>query len=255
MTTPIEFIDQTGMRALILERLEHPEVYADKPLFIWQASFGDGIQQELFIKTCIELNRCKASDERKYFRLITLREESIGSDSQSKLNEGNPAGYVITTCTLCQDQYLREFEKLIKENNNVLPIIVYLPYRYKPITVDKTCFAAEQRIFTPDFEQWAPTWQDTTIPDFIRGDGDKNGIAYRWYNYYNNADITARKGCDTPGCWLAALSRLHFILRSERLDKLCDIDEGNWNRSFEGISQDLVDEFRKFVKVRQILKI
>ena len=134
--TEMKHVDQTGMRALIWERLEHPDLYADKPLFIRQASWGDGIQQELFIKTCIEFNRGNAQDEQKYFRLITLRGESDDSNSQSKLNEGHPAGYVITTRTLNHNQYLREVSRLIEEKNKALPTIVYLPYRYEPITAE-----------------------------------------------------------------------------------------------------------------------
>lgn len=260
MAETVEAVDQTGMRALIRERLEHPELYADKPLFIWQASFGDGIQQELFIRSCIEFNRCKAPDERKYFRLITLRDESIGSDSQSKLNEGNPAGYVITTRTLCQDQYLHEVEKLIKENNNALPIIVCLPYRYKPITVDKRCFAAEQRIFTPDFEQWASAWEDTTIPDFIRGDGDEAGITYRWYNRYNDPD----KGCSYPTVWLAVNSALSCAVKLTNDFKgesynIFSLNEIVIRDSFQlavrrchgKVSDDIVEEFVRYIQGRE----
>lgn len=260
MIQNLKSIDQTGMRDLIRERLEHPELYADKPMFIWQASFGDGIQQELFIKTCIKFNRGKAKDERKYFRLITLRDESNDSDSQSKVNDGHLTGYVITTRTLSQDQYLREVEKLIKENNNALPIIVYLHYRYKPITVDKTCFAAEQRIFAPDFELWAATWQDTTIPDFIRGDGDEAGITYRWYNRYNDPG----KGCSYPAVWLAVNSALSCAVKltkgfNDDSYNICSLNESAIRDSFQlavrrchgKVSDDIVKEFVKYIQGRE----
>lgn len=246
-----------GMRALIWDRLEHPDLYADKPLFIWQASFGDGIQQELFIKTCIEFNRGKLQDERKYFRLITLRGKSDDYDSQSKLNEGNPAGYVITTRTLSLDQYLREVSRLIEENNKALPIIVYLPYRYEPGKVDKPCFAAEQRIFAPDFEQWAAAWEDTTIPDFIRGDGDEAGITYRWYNRYNDPD----RGCSTPAVWLTVNSALCCAVKLTKGFKDESYGIGNLNDSVirdsfklavsrcgGTVSDDIVEEFVRYIK-------
>lgn len=253
----IKSIDQTGLRALIRERLEHPELYADKPLFIWQASWGDGIQQELFIKTCVEFNSGKAQDERKYFRLLTLRGESDDYDSQSKLNDGHPAGYVITTSTLSQDQYLREVSRLIKENNHALPIIVYLPYRHEPGKVDKPCCAAEERIFAPDFEQWAATWHDTTIPDFIRGDGDEAGITYRWYNRYNDPD----RGCTSPAVWIAVSSALSCAVKLTKGFKDEPYGIGSLNESIirdsfklatnrcsATVSDDIVEEFVRYIK-------
>lgn len=255
--TEMKPVDQTGLRALIWKRLEHPELYADKPLFIWQASFGDGIQQELFIKTCIEFNRGNAQDERKYFRLITLRGESDDYDSQSKLNEGHPAGYVITTRTLSQDQYLREVSRLIEENNKALPTIVYPPYRYEPGMVDKPCFAAEQRIFAPDFELWAAAWEDTTIPDFIRGDGDEAGITYRWYNCYNDPD----RGCSTPAVWIAVSSALSCAVKLTKGFKdeaygIGCLSESVIRDSFKlavslcvgTVSDDIVEEFVRYIK-------
>lgn len=255
--TEMKHVDQTGMRALIWERLEHPDLYADKPLFIRQASWGDGIQQELFIKTCIEFNRGNAQDEQKYFRLITLRGESDDYDSQSELNEGHPAGYVITTRTLSQDQYLSEVSRLIKENNKALLTIVYLPYRYEPITAYETCLATEQCIFAPDFEQWAVTWHDTTIPDFIRGDGDEAGITYRWYNRYNDPD----RGCTSPDVWIAVSSALSCSVKLTKGLKdesygIGSLNESVIRDSFKlavsrcsgTVSDDIVKEFVKYIK-------
>ena len=255
--TEMKHVDQTGMRALIWERLEHPDLYADKPLFIRQASWGDGIQQELFIKTCIEFNRGNAQDEQKYFRLITLRGESDDSNSQSKLNEGHPAGYVITTRTLNHNQYLREVSRLIEEKNKALPTIVYLPYRYEPITADETCLATEQRIFAPDFEQWAATWQDPLIPDFIRGDGDEAGITYRWYNRYNDPD----RGCTSPAVWIAVSSALSCAVKLTNGFKDEPYGIGSLNESIirdsfklatnrcsATVSDDIVEEFVRYIK-------
>lgn len=255
--TEMKPVDQTGLRALIWERLEHPELYADKPLLIWQASWDDGIQQELFIKTCIEFNRGNAQDERKYFRLITLRGESDDYDSQSKLNAGHPAGYVITTRTLSQDQDLRDVSRLMEENKNTLPIIVYLPYRYEPGKVDKPCFTAEQRIFAPDFEQWAAAWEDTTIPNFIRGDGDEAGITYRWYNRYNDPD----RGCTSPAVWIVVSSALSCAVKLTKGFKDESFGIGSLNESVirdsfklavsrcsGTASDDIVEEFVRYIK-------
>lgn len=252
MANAVETVDQTGMRALIMERLERPELYTDKPLFVWQGVWSDGIQQEILLHACRDFNRGKTQEDWSVFRVTTV------SDGDSHLNkpdskfEGRVAGYLITTRTLSLENYLREVGKLIEENNSALPLIVYLPYRYEQRVVDETCFMAEHRIFTPDFETWAKLWQDSTIPDFIRGDGDKAGITYRWYNLFNDPD----KGCSTPRAWYEASSFLNTAVRLTKGFKGDSYGIGNLNediirsafKSAGGISPDVVDEFMKHVK-------
>ena len=76
MTASLKTIDQTGVQALIRERLEHPELYADKPLFIWQAEWYDGIQQKLIVDASLDFNRGKAREQWSYFHLTSVVDEN-----------------------------------------------------------------------------------------------------------------------------------------------------------------------------------
>ena len=164
---------------------------------------------------------------------------------------------MITTRTLNHNQYLREVSRLIEEKNKALPTIVYLPYRYEPITADETCLATEQRIFAPDFEQWAATWQDPLIPDFIRGDGDEAGITYRWYNRYNDTD----RGCTSPAVLIAVSSALSCAVKLTKGFKDEPYGIGSLNESIirdsfklatnrcsATVSDDIVEEFVRYIK-------
>lgn len=255
MTEPTT-IDQSGVLALIEESLMYPELYADKPLFIWQADYNDGIQQELVMKPCLDFDKGKAKEERSYFRLTTVRENENHLKTPDKNSKGHLAGYVITTRTLSLQHYLSEVGKLIEENNKAFPLIVYLPYRYEWSIGNETCFNADQFIFSPDFEEWAETWSDSTIPDFIRGNGDSAGITYRWYNLFNDPN----KGCTTPNVWLAVSSFLNGCTKLKRNNRtgcgLNDLDDDLILSAFQAgmkaskghISNDIIDSFVKYLK-------
>ncbi len=256
MAAELNAVDQRGMQALIMERLVHPELYADKPLFIWQADFDDGIQQELVIKTCLDFNKGKAQEEWSYFRLITVREGENHLSDPDRNSKGHLAGYVITTRTLSLQHYLREVGKLMVENKETLPLIIYLPSRYEQGIGVETCFNAEQLIFSPDFEQWAETWSDNTISDFIRGNGDKACLTYRWYNRFNDPDM----GCSTPKVWLAANSFLNGFIKLTKNyrrnygigylgeDLMHSAFKAGMNASGGHISDDVITDFLKHVK-------
>lgn len=251
----IRGIDQTGMRALILERLAHPELYADKPLFIWQGVWSDGIQSVVLLHACRDFNKDKNREDWSVFRLTTVSDDDSYLNTPGSKFGCRVAGYLISTCTLSLENYLREVNKLIEENNSALPLIVYLPYRYEQRIVDESCFKAEHRIFAPDFETWTKTWKDTTIPDFIRGDGDVAGITYRWYNLFNDPD----KGCSTPRAWLGVGSFLNIAVRLTKGYKGDSYGIGNLNedtirsafKRIGGISSDVIDEFVKHLKSPQ----
>ena len=113
MKTEINTVDQTRMRALIMERLERPELYADKPLFVWQGVWSDGIQQEVLLHACRDFNRGKDREDWSVFRMTTV------SDNDSHLNKpdskfkGRVAGYLIHTCALSLEHYIHEVDRLI----------------------------------------------------------------------------------------------------------------------------------------------
>lgn len=131
MPDAIETIDRAGVQALVRERFEHPEQYAGKPLFIWQAAWHDGIQQKLIVDTSLDFNKGSAREDWSFFRLITVRDESASLKGTAGI--GQLAGYVVTTRTLPLDEYLAVVGQLIDDNSTSFPMIVYLPYRYQPM--------------------------------------------------------------------------------------------------------------------------
>ena len=252
MTASLKTIDQTGVQALIRERLEHPERYADTPLFIWQAEWHDGIQQKLIVDASLDFNRGKAREQWSYFHLTSVVYDNACLGTPH--DKGHLVGNIINPRNLSLDEYLRIVSKLIDDNNSSLPMIVYLPYGYQSIDLP-----GEQYISNPDFEHWAKDWADSIIPDFIRGDGDKAAIIYRWYNRYNDCD----KGCSIPLIWFAVGSFLNgFVKLTKNFRRNYDIvnlDEDLIRAAFhagvkasEGyISNDVITEFLKHLKSPQ----
>lgn len=250
MTAQMKSIDQTGVLALLKARAEYPGQYADKPLFIWQAEVLDGIQLSLVMETCRDFNIGKSDDEKKHFRNITVRDEN--AKLKQPHAQGQQVGYVITTRTLPLEEYLCIVRQLLEDNQSRFPMIVYLPFRYQPVDLP-----GEQYICSPDFELWAKDWADSTIPDFIRGDGDQSGITYRWYNHYNDPD---RGGCDIPAVWLAVGSFLNGNVKLTRNYRrnygIRDLGENLIRSDFQAaisaskscISNDVIDGFVKYLK-------
>ncbi|MBD5133980.1 MAG: hypothetical protein HDT38_05870 [Clostridiales bacterium] len=128
MASTVETVDQTGMRALIWERLERPGLYADKPLFVWQGVWSDGIQQEVLLHACRDFNRGKDREDWSVFRMTTVCDgDSHLNKPGSKFKE-RVAGYLIHTRALSLEHYLREVGKLIEENNSFSMPETFLKY-------------------------------------------------------------------------------------------------------------------------------
>ena len=222
----------------------------DKPLFIWQSEVLDGIQLGLVMEACRDLNRGKSDNEKKHFRGITVRDENTKLKHPHAQDE--QVGYVVTTRTLPLEEYLRIVRRLLEDNQSHVPMIVYLPFRYQPVDLP-----GEQYVCNPDFELWAKDWVDSTIPDFIRGDGEQSGITYRWYNRYNDPD---QGWCDTPAAWLAVGSFLNGSVKLTRNYRknygIRDLGENIIHSDFQAaisasescISNDVIDDFIKYLK-------
>ena len=252
MSTPLKTIDQTGIRALLKARLEKPELYADKPLFIWQAEWHDGIQQGLGIDVMRQINKGKSKEEWRCFKIRTLGNFENHIPTSNIKSKGITVGYIVfPNKPLSLGDSLNEVEQFMISREYAVPLIVYLTYRYHPVRIE-----AEHYIFEPDFEAWAKTWQDSTIPDFIRGDGDKAGITYRWYNCFNDAD----NGCSTPRVWLAVSFNLNGLISSNRKfrtnQNIGDLDEDLIRSAIQfgvtaskgHLSDDVIDDFVKYLK-------
>lgn len=252
METGLNTIDQSGIRALLKARLEQPELYADKPLFIWQSAWHDGIQQGLGIDLMRQINKGKSKEEWRCFRIRALGNFENRFPMPNIKSKGITAGYfVFTNKPLSLGYFLNEVEQFMISREHAVPLIVYLPYRYQPVRLE-----AEHYIFEPDFETWAKTWQDSTIPDFIRGDGDKAGITYRWYSCFNDPD----KGCSTPRVWLAVSFNLNGLIRAtgkfRTNQSIGDLDEDLIRSAIQfgvtaskgHLSDDVIDDFVKHLK-------
>lgn len=251
MTTPLNTIDQSVVWALLEARFGQPELYAGKPLFIWQAVWHDGIQLPL-VMDVMRQDRAKPKEGRRYFLVVTLRADKDYREDFAARREGLTAGYVAYPGeTLPLDRCLGEIERLASANVSGSPLVVYLPHRHQSAVLPD-----EQYIFEPDFEQWTATCCDSLIPDFIRGDGDKEGIIYRWYNCFRDPD----KGVSTPQVWHATGSFLNGFVKVTKNYKtnygVKDLDEQLVRSAFEGaanaskghISTDVVDDFVKYLK-------
>lgn len=254
MKEPMNTIDQSGIRTLLNARFECPEGYTDKPLFIWQVEHNDGIQLRLVLDV-MRKDHDKPLEARRCFRSITIAD---GKDYLAYLNDPREWQVVGVTAhpremdTL--SDYLKEVEKLIAANDAARPLIIYLPYKYQSVELP-----GEQYIFEPDFEQWAGTWKDKTIPAFIRANGDKDGLNYRWYNRFNDPT----KGVSTPLLWLAANSFLNGCIRltkNYRMDYgIRDLGDDVIRSAFQvamkdssdHISDDMITDFLKHVKSTQ----
>ncbi len=100
MASTVETVDQTGMRALIMERLERPELYADKPMFVWQCVWSDGIQQEVHLHACRDFNRGKDREDWSVFRMTTVSYNDSHLNKPGSKFKGRVAGYLIHPRTL-----------------------------------------------------------------------------------------------------------------------------------------------------------
>lgn len=65
MSEEIKKINQAGVSALLKERLEHPDLYVDKPLVIWNSDYLDGVMSGLVREALRELNQGKPREQWK----------------------------------------------------------------------------------------------------------------------------------------------------------------------------------------------
>lgn len=182
MANTVESIDQTDIRAIVLERLEHPEQYAGKQLFIWQAAWHDGIQQKLIVDTSLDFNKVKAREDWSFFRLITVSDENVSLKGPA--GSGQLAGYVVTTRTLPLDEYLAIVGRLIDDNRSSLPMILYLPYRYQPMPLQ-----GEQYVFVSPMSHLQHPY--ATQPDYSLSLVD--GVLHIDGAYWLTGNVTCRE--------------------------------------------------------------
>ena len=234
-------INQSQLSALIAERLNNPDKFIGKPLVICQAVSNDGVQEGMLREVFKAHNAGKPKEEWKGF---------IANPKRAKADK---LGLLFIDAS---EDYRESLERYCG-----LPVVVYAKWLNTLDELSADFPDAEMYLFTPDFEQWAECIRDyKSIPswliDFIRGKGTPEDITYRWYNYFNAGcnkylDIAKGKntGCDFPESWFEGLMRLRMYLKTGRIAKYSQVPEDFFNMCFStGISQDLKDELREFLK-------
>lgn len=234
MSEIINTISQTGIKELLRERLEQPLAYADRPLLIWRSYFFDGVQEQLVREVIKEHNESLPKAEWK------------GALVNPKRANKDRMG-------LCVIDTMEDYATTIN-NFRGIPMIVYGITPVADSSISEDFKNAEQYVFEPDFEDWASKHsarggRQAMLVKFLRDTTDGKGVDYRWYNYYNNADISHRTGCDFPSAWLEGLSRLSTLQKIMHSAKLADVPEEDFYRFLHiRISDDLIREFREYIR-------
>lgn len=246
----IPSVSQSGVKELLLKRLQTPDEYIGKPLVIWRSYYFDGIQ-ELLVREVLKKRNSGLSKEEWKGVLVnpkTARKERL-------------AFVAIDT--------LADYEKTLA-NFEDIPLVVYAALPNPDDSILKDFPNAEQYVFTPDYKEWAEWYvananREKFLLDFIEHGigGNIEDIRYRWYNYFNagcnrrlivdGVKPDKNTGCDYPSCWLLALSRLRMVMKMARIKKLSEVKEDIFNLVFPpGISGDLATEFRRYITEKQL---
>lgn len=228
MLENLNTIDQSGIKALIKERVENPEKYVDTPLVIWRADYRDGIQERILEEVFDEYNEARTKEERKWYRTSMLTNEGqilydfttpeiIRTDvEEPAFGKYNLGLMVIEPVFVTMDYNKGSLEMYYSAINNRrvgdvrllpgVPVVAFMSDNHAWFETPERYPDAEQYIFKPDFEEWVEWALNVKkfphqIIDFIRGNGDKEGIIFRWYNYFNTTHEGVRAGCDYPDHW------------------------------------------------------
>lgn len=270
--TELSFITQTELSRVLKTRIENPGEFIGRPLIIWRSYVGDGIQMRILEDVFKQYNAEKSPAQRKRYELGRMIHGKLMSVSGC-LREGEGSEQAdmapYETALLVVDPFFiyKDFEENplsinryrsmlearmfeTDELRSELPIVAYMTCpegasRY----LEGSYPNVEQYIFKPDFDEWA-NWAivSDTCPqyliDFIRGDGDIEGITYRWYNLYNQgADLSKFMGCIFPAKW-----QTMFDKWPEKTD-FTDNDIATIYRKV-GISNNIKDCLIDFIKKR-----
>lgn len=231
MTIGIKTIDQSGIRQLLRERLYNPAMVVGKPVIIWRSYLFDGVNDTLAQDLFREYRDCHSREEWKGFwpNPTMQKKEMLG---------------------ICFIDTSKDYSSTLPAYSD-LPIVVYAFVDSPDESILKDFPNAEQYVFAPDFQQWAEDTRRLSYypiaADFIRSTCEKDGIAYRWYNYFENTDKSHRNGCDFPSEWFKSVRNLSILRIISPQHKLYDVDEVLYNRCFDNISTDLIREFRQYI--------
>ena len=273
-------INQTQLKDLLKERIENPAEYISRPLLIWESLFYDGIQERILEEVFYEINKKKDKETRQWYKAVTpliepslFGEESKREDledstvirSENSLNDEDYGKYnagliVIDLPVIIDKEWLTEFKNLLKThkwegfNMPKLPFVVYMCSRDDKLGTPSDYPEAEQYVFEPDFEEWSLWARKKGYPefilDFIRGNGEKEEIFYRWYNrfkYNQSADQSKGEGCRMPKIWERIANRLRVLSKRKGISDIKKLLEGHEFKTIP-LSPELYNELIDFVK-------
>lgn len=207
MTTGLKTIDQSGIKALIKERLKNPGQYADRPLIIWRADLRDGIQERVLRDVFNDYNRSHATQV--WYKMASVRKmprtkvDVLYDMLNAKFvdrNNNRPytpvhgvgggkedlfynALFVIDPVMVGHDysldsEALDKFQSLINNREwegirlaKDIPMVAYMCHSDEWFETSEAYPDAEQYIFEPDikeFAEWAVIGMSQTENDFIR---------------------------------------------------------------------------------------
>lgn len=257
MINNLKTIDQSGIKALLRERFENPEKYANTPLIIWRSDIGDGIQQRILQEVRDAYNETLPQKEQKSFTI------TIDSDLERAVSETNgivvldPAGAVLQW--KLYPETLKDFQTLLNNpgrlSEKAAPVVAYMTHYSEWFETPEVYTNAEQYLFVPDFDEWAE-WAvregefPEEIIDFIRENGENQSIMYRWYNFFNvdSSVQTGRPGVAFPECWERILITLKNEAEDEELSSIFDLTEEQIREAIQlhaNISDDVKEAFCK----------
>lgn len=262
MKEHMKTIDQSGIKALIQERIENPEKYVNTPLIIWRAPYNDGIQDRILEEVFDEYNANMSKDDRKWYRVSMIGDEQqisydfttpeiiridVEGDAYGKYDFGLLVIDPVFASMRPREQSLDMYYSAINSRNvgdvtllPDVPVVALMPNNRDWFETPEKYPEAEQYLFVPNFDEWAE-WAASKggfpqlVIDFIRGDGDNAGITYRWYNFFNNTPDGNSVGCRYPESW----KELRIVLTKEMKDAEVDI--------ITALTDDQLKEACKFI--------
>lgn len=273
MISNLKTIDQQGIKSLLRERLEHPELYTNKPLIVWRSEINDGIQTRILHHAVEDYNNGRDAESVKWYHMACadFGEYDITNNSRINPNNGRKGGELehsvykigllaFHTMPWWSKEKFDKFRTLINtrkwgdiEMLPDVPIVAYLHGEKYGTPEDYP--TAEQYMFEPDFEEWAEwTLADkplsAPIVDFIRGDGDKDGVTYRWYGCVKDL-----KGDDIPYPkikWGEVINSLSNEIKFEEIkaNSLSDLADDDIKFAMKGkmIPEAVAEDFIKYLR-------
>lgn len=287
MITDLPTINQQGIKSLLRERIEHPNLHADKPLIIWRSDIRDGIQERLLSEVFLE--KYPYEFLRMWYKIASIRKMPLRQESalrdmltaeyvdrndnvpydggyhhdNSKEPEMCHIGlYVIDPVCAAGDyrrkpETLANYQSVINSRNwndiqlpEGVPTVAYMCIGEPWFETPEAYPNAEQYLFEPDFEEWAQ-WveNEDKLPREVI-DFIREDITYRWYNHFNmSGDGQEPKGCEYPGSWLKArINWPNLVAFTREYGEQTPQLAEDLHKRFRGrISQDVLTDLIKYL--------